>query len=253
MGKCQVCGKKKWRLKRTKCFICGKEGCVNCQLHIMTISFGDSFSEDFEKKYLYICPSNCKENFINLVERKIEETPLDLNDSRINVLKYIELAIDSNELSFDDKIMRNLIDYPLQPNQQGFYHIYDYLEKNFFERIYKKILIRKARILLEVKRFEEAAKIFEDIGMYKEAGDTRIKSKQSSIKKTEIKVDLNKLLNQIKDGGLIVVYRCPHCGAPLKVNKESNADSITICNHCNTKIEIIDVVDFLKTALSSSP
>lgn len=250
MGTCQVCGKKKWRLKRTKCFICGKEGCVNCQPHLMTISFGDSFSEDFEKKYLYICPSTCKGKFINLIEKKIEEIPLDLNDSRVNVLKYIELAIDSNELSFDDKIMKNLIDYPFQPNQQGFYHIYDYLEKNFFERIYKKILIRKARILLEVRRFEEAAKIYEDIGMYKEAGNARIKNNQLSIKNTEITIDLNKLLNQVKEGGLIVVYRCPHCGAPLKVNNESSAESITICNHCKTKIEKIDVVDFLREALS---
>lgn len=250
MGKCPVCGKKKWRLKRTKCFICGKEGCVNCQLHLMTISFGDSFSEDFEKKNLYVCPSNCKENFINLIERKIEEIPIDLNDSRVNVLKYIEMAIDSNELNFEDKIIQDLIDYPLQPNQKGFYHIYDYLEKNFFERIYKKTLLKKARILLQVKRFEEAAKIYEDLGMYNEAGNARNKNNKLSIKNTEIKVDLNKLLNQIKDDRLVIVYRCPHCGAPLKVNKESNVESISTCNHCNTRIKTIDVVDFLKAALS---
>ncbi|MEJ2272204.1 MAG: hypothetical protein P8X91_06965, partial [Candidatus Bathyarchaeota archaeon] len=110
--------------------------------------------------------------------------------------------------------------------------------------------LKKARILLQVKRFEEAAKIYEDLGMYNEAGNARIKNNQLSIKNTEIKVDLNKLLNQIKDDRLVIVYRCPHCGAPLKVNKESNAESISICNHCNTKIKTIDVVDFLKAALS---
>ncbi|MEJ2242181.1 MAG: hypothetical protein P8Y18_08575, partial [Candidatus Bathyarchaeota archaeon] len=190
-------------------------------------------------------------NFINLIERKIEEIPLKLNNSRVNVLKYIELAIDSNELNFDDKIIQDLIDYPLQPNQKGFYHIYDYLEKNFFERIYKKTLLKKAGILLEVKRFEEAAKIYEDLGMYKEAGNARIKYNQLSIKNTEIKVDLNRLLNQIKDNGLIVVYRCPHCGAPLKVSNDSNIESIRICQHCNTEIKLFDIADFLRTALSS--
>ncbi|MEJ2241743.1 MAG: hypothetical protein P8Y18_06345, partial [Candidatus Bathyarchaeota archaeon] len=221
-----------------------------CQPHLMTISFGDSFSEDFDKKYLHICSSNCKENFINLIERKIEEIPPDLSDSRVNVLKYIELTIDENELSFDDKLMKNLVDYPFQPNKQGYYHIYEYLEKNFFDRIYKKTLLRKAEIFLEVKRFEEAAKIYEDLGMYKEAGAARTKNKQLLIRNTEITVDLNKLLNQIKDGGLIVVYRCPHCNAPLKVNNESNIESITVCSHCNTKIATIDVVDFLKAAVS---
>jgi hypothetical protein len=199
---------------------------------------------------LHICSYNCKENFINLIERKIEEIPPDLSDSRVNVLKYIELTIDENELSFDDEVMQNLVDYPFQPNKQGYYHIYEYLEKNFFDRIYKKTLLRKAEILLEVKRFEEAAKIYEDLGMYKEAGDARTKNKQLSIRNTEITVDLNKLLNQIKDGNLIVVYRCPHCNAPLKVNNESNIESITVCSHCNTKIETIDVVDFLKAAVS---
>ena len=250
MGKCLSCGKNKWLLKKTKCFVCGKEGCVNCNLHIMTLSLGDSFSKGFEKIKLFVCPSNCKENFINLVEQQIEQTPINLNESRVSVFKYIELTIDANELHLDEKIMNDLNDYPFEPNHQGFYHIYDYLEKSLFDRIYKKALLKKAKIFFKVRRFEEAAQLYENLGMYEEAGKARAEDKYLSIKRTEVSVDLNSLLRQIKDGGLIVVYRCPHCSAPLKVNKETKMESLRVCKHCNSEIESMDITEFLKTALS---
>jgi len=250
MGKCQICGKNKLLLKKTNCFVCGKRGCVNCQLHIITIAFGDSFSKGFDKIKLFICQSGCRENLVKSIEQKIKQTAVDLNETRVNVLKYLELAIDSNELHFDEKIMKNLIAYPIEPNRGGFYHIYDYLEKTFFERIYKKAVLNKINILLKVRRFEEAAQLYEDLELYEEAGNVRAKDSYLSIKKTEVTVDLNSLLKQIKDSGLIVVYRCPNCSAPLKVNKESNMKSLRVCKHCNSEIQSMDVADFLRTALS---
>ena len=86
--------------------------------------------------------------------------------------------------------------------------------------------------------------------MYEEAGKARAEDKHLSIKRTEVSVDLNSLLRQIKDGGLIVVYRCPHCSAPLKVNKETKMESLRVCKHCNSEIESMDITEFLKTPLS---
>jgi hypothetical protein len=249
MGKCDICGKSKLFLKKTNCFFCGKDGCSDCHTHLLTISFGDSFSKGFEKIKLFICNSNCKEHFTNLVKQQIEKTTIDLN-KRVNVLRYLELVFDLNEFHFDEKIMKDLIDYPFEPNHNGFYHIYDYVEKTFFEIIYKTALTKKAQMLLQVRRLEEAARVFEHLGMYEEAGKARADNKQILIKKTEVTVDLNSLLKQIKTGGFVVVYRCPNCGAPLKVNKESNMQSIRTCKHCNFEIESMDVADFLRTALS---
>jgi len=249
MGKCEICGKSKLFLKKTNCFFCGKNGCSDCHTHLLTISFGDSFSKGFDKIKLFICNSNCKENFTNLVKQQIEQTPIDLN-KRVNVLRYLELVFDSNEFHFDEKIMKDLIDYPFEPNRNGFYHIYDYVEKTFFETIYKTALTKKAQTFLKVRRFDEAARVFEHLGMYEEAGKARAEDKHISIKKTEVTVNLNSLLKQIKNGGLVVVYRCPNCGAPLKVSKESNMQSIRTCKHCNSEIESMDVADFLRIALS---
>jgi DNA-directed RNA polymerase subunit RPC12/RpoP len=63
-------------------------------------------------------------------------------------------------------------------------------------------------------------------------------------------VDLNSLLKQIAEQGIVAVYRCPHCGGKLKIGKETSETNLRICEHCGSEIETMDLADFLKTALS---
>jgi lysine biosynthesis protein LysW len=66
----------------------------------------------------------------------------------------------------------------------------------------------------------------------------------------DVSVDLNVLLQQLKEGGLILVYRCPHCGGKLKIDKNVDIAELKQCEHCGSEIESVDLADFLKTALS---
>ncbi|MCJ7423499.1 phage terminase large subunit family protein [Candidatus Bathyarchaeota archaeon] len=70
------------------------------------------------------------------------------------------------------------------------------------------------------------------------------------MKTTNVSVNLNALLQQVKDGGIVAVYRCPHCGGPLKVGKDTNVESLRTCEHCGSEIEAVDLADFLRSALS---
>jgi len=63
-------------------------------------------------------------------------------------------------------------------------------------------------------------------------------------------VDLNELIRQIKEGGIVAVYRCPHCGGKLKISKDTSVETLKVCEHCGTEIETVDLADFLRTALS---
>jgi len=99
-------------------------------------------------------------------------------------------------------------------------------------------------------RFEDAAIFYEQHGEYEEAGKMRLKGREIHVKNTNVNVDLNALLRQIAEGGIVAVYRCPHCGAKLKVGKETTIASLRTCEHCSSEIETMDMVDFLKTALS---
>ena len=86
--------------------------------------------------------------------------------------------------------------------------------------------------------------------------ETKILSQQQDIPflpqvpDNNISIDLNKLLLQVKDGGIVAVYRCPHCGASLKVGKNTQVEQLATCEHCGSKIDTMDIADFLKTVLS---
>ena len=86
--------------------------------------------------------------------------------------------------------------------------------------------------------------------MYNEARDLREKDRQIIVKKTEVSVDLNALLQQVKDGGIVAVYRCPHCGGKLRVGKDCQLEKLKVCEHCGSEIKTMDLADFLKTVLS---
>ena len=70
------------------------------------------------------------------------------------------------------------------------------------------------------------------------------------VKKKDVSINLNALLQQVKDGGLVAIFRCPHCGGKLKVSDKTTLNSLKYCEHCGSEIESIDLADFLKTVLS---
>ena len=85
-----------------------------------------------------------------------------------------------------------------------------------------------------------------------EKGKYNPKSKMpvSIVRKMDISLDLNRLISQVKDGGIVVIYSCPNCGGKLKIGKDTSAESLNVCEYCGTKIEAMELADFLRTALS---
>jgi DNA-directed RNA polymerase subunit RPC12/RpoP len=74
--------------------------------------------------------------------------------------------------------------------------------------------------------------------------------KQVVVKQTVVSVDLNSLLQQIRDGGIVALYRCPRCGGNLKIDKETTIESLKVCPYCGSNIKAMDLAEFLRTALS---
>ncbi len=73
----------------------------------------------------------------------------------------------------------------------------------------------------------DAAKIYEEqLKMYEKAKLLREKDRQMIVKRTEVSVNLNELLKQIKDGGIVAVYRCPNCNGTLKINNKTSLKSL---------------------------
>jgi DNA-directed RNA polymerase subunit RPC12/RpoP/uncharacterized membrane protein len=100
------------------------------------------------------------------------------------------------------------------------------------------------------RRFEDAAKIYEDQGMWKEAGRVRRRARKSkSVTIRNVNADLNKLMQQLREGDITTTYRCSNCGASINISGETSAESLRFCNHCGATLKTIDLVDFIQKIL----
>jgi hypothetical protein len=118
-----------------------------------------------------------------------------------------------------------------------------------FDKFYSQAKLALAKNLEKCGRIQDAARIFEEMHMYDKARELREVDKRIVVKNTNVSVNLNALLQQVKEGGIVAVFRCPFCGANLKVNKDTTLDSLKICEHCHSEITSMDLADFLNAVL----
>jgi len=93
-------------------------------------------------------------------------------------------------------------------------------------------------------RYEEAAIEYEKLGMWKEAGDTR--RMERTVK--NVNVDLNKLIEDIRQGGIGMQYRCPNCGASIPF-KQSDVGAMKNCAYCGATIDTESMMKIIKEAI----
>ena len=135
-------------------------------------------------------------------------------------------------------------------NQLGIAEFGDhvYVDVNSFERICQwDKCVTRAKNLELARRYEDSAQEFEKLAMWKEAGEVREKASSRTVK--HVNVDLNDLLERVKDGGLAISYKCKNCGAGISVNSGSNADGLRFCSYCGTATDTDTLTTILKNAL----
>lgn len=89
-------------------------------------------------------------------------------------------------------------------------------------------------------RYEDAAKIYEGMGMPAEAGRLRDRGRRV------VTVDLNALISQLKEG---TVYKCPTCGARIKISSSTNASQLSKCEYCGNVLRTDDLTKFIHDIL----
>jgi hypothetical protein len=106
-----------------------------------------------------------------------------------------------------------------------------------------KLRLQHALNLLKAERFEDAAKVYESLSMWKEAGEARRNGKRNVV--TQVQVDVNNLIDQVKKGGLTTSYACPACQSPIRIDSSADVGTLRHCQYCGTAIQSTDLVDFL--------
>ncbi len=239
MAKCPKCGNKGFFLEISKCYSCQKEGCDKCLRKMFTVRTPKKRDWNF-----FTCSSkDCFDKFVRDFKNTVN--PLDVSiDSPLTDEDIYYLFRDSFFSRLPSELNNQLYD------EEAYIVFEGSSALGFYSLISKHIDVLQAQNLEKAGRFEEAALVYDKYGMFEESKKLRRKEKEVTVKQTGVTVDLNRLLQQVKDGGIVAVYRCPHCLERFKVDGETTLSSLKTCQYCGTKIEALDLVDFLKTALS---
>ncbi len=107
----------------------------------------------------------------------------------------------------------------------------------------RETLLRRAQNLVTAERLEEAAQIYEHLGMYQEAGELRRRARAQVV--THVQVDMNDLIEKMKSGGISTDYDCPSCGAATHITGETSAVTLRSCRYCGVAFHTADVTKLL--------
>ena len=118
------------------------------------------------------------------------------------------------------------------------------------EELVPLVVERGVKDLERSGRFEEAAQLYEELGMPDLAGEERMKARSSTSTTRHVMVDLNQLLEKLRVGGLALPYKCHSCGASINIDKDSRAEGLTYCSYCGTRQDTDALVALLKALLA---
>jgi uncharacterized protein (DUF983 family) len=250
MGRCPSCQKWKLFLRTVNCKVCGKEGCKDCFDFLFHVIEGVSIVKDT----WYTCSQNCFEKIATQIESKIDPKEIVAEDRLPPIHFFVGREILKQYIPQESSTIIGQIKNRLQKKDYSVSFCKDITNRTItsvlWTRLFTYTRIIQAKHFETLREFENAAKIYKSLRMYEEAGKVRAKRDELTVKRTDVSLNLNTLLKQVKDGGIVAIYRCPHCGGKLKVGSKTTLKSLRTCEHCGSEIEAVDLADFLKTALS---
>ncbi len=112
-----------------------------------------------------------------------------------------------------------------------------------------RAMLLQARQYEVAERLEDAARTYEIIGMAKEAGDLRRRARTHTV--TQVQVDVNALIEQVRRGGLTATFACPACGSPIPISGATSAAALRTCPACGSTIQTSDLARFLQRVVGA--
>jgi rubrerythrin len=101
-------------------------------------------------------------------------------------------------------------------------------------------LLMGARKAEKAGRYEDAARIYEELNFLDKARSMRELNRTGTMKQ----VNLNTLIDQLRSGGLVVPYKCPNCGGTIKIDKDYN-QGMKLCAYCGSPIDTTLIASLL--------
>lgn len=101
----------------------------------------------------------------------------------------------------------------------------------------------QAKLAESVERIDDAAMFYEKAGFLEKAKQLRIKNKNQVVH--HITIDVNKLLDFLRQSNFTIPYKCPSCQATIKINSQRDANRFFLCEYCGTSLQAVDVQNLI--------
>lgn len=103
-----------------------------------------------------------------------------------------------------------------------------------------------AEIAIRAGRYEDAARAYEHLTMYEEAGRLRKMAMSERNTSRNISVNMNQLIDQVRQGGLALAYKCPNCGGSINIDKDFNP-GMRMCAYCGTPLDTTVIASMIRS------
>jgi ribosomal protein L37AE/L43A len=113
----------------------------------------------------------------------------------------------------------------------------------------RKVALATAINMINAERHEEAAKIYEGLGMFKEAGEVRRVGRRQVT--TQVQVNVNDLMQQLRTMGVAANYTCPVCHSPTVITATTSPDALAKCQYCGAVARPTDIIEAITKVLGS--
>jgi|GEM_PF-2708933 len=230
MATCRRCRFSRLGLKQFKCYVCGQDVCEKCRTvfgytqefvytapsapaYISGVPVGGSAGGYVPRPPVYytVCSSTC---FDRWAWTKIAGGQVPLTNGQVWTLAGFTL-----EAILAQRAVKMYQDHVRQTR------------------------LATAKSLVEAEDFEAAAQAYQALGMWKEAGEVRRMARRQVV--TQVHVNLNDLIEQLRKAGISTDYTCPACGGHIRISGETSLTKLASCEYCGSVMQTTDLVDFL--------
>jgi hypothetical protein len=218
MGKCSVCGCNEIAQKRMKCLRCHVRLCIACA--------ADKGIIVNEQGYRYVyCPKCAEEELQVRLSRHQASQQAHKSVCSFCGSESLQFWV---QKTFSNESQKTVWDAGERCTECGMM-----LDSQGLEAL------KEAEKAETDGRFEESARLFDELKMHDRAGHVRDKYRRGSIKAPDL--EATQLLQQLRAGGFAIPYKCTHCGARIRFDKDRNAEKFFICEHCHQTLEPFDL------------
>lgn len=95
-------------------------------------------------------------------------------------------------------------------------------------------------------RRDDAAQNWENAGFIEKAKDMRDQDRVVHHEHKHVSVDVNRLIEMLSNSNYTIPYKCPSCGAVIKLSKDRGAEAFLSCEYCHCSLKLVDVESLIK-------